>query len=295
MGRFLTEKVSRSTDACAFPLETSRKYNRREPMPADLELLQGAWSVTSLELDGETVHSETLSEARIDIVGARFTGTGMGPIYEGTVRLDANVQPRQIDLHFDSGPEAGNVNHGIYELKGGFWKLCIATRGDARPAEFATSPGSGIALEILERAAKKPARKAKGAAAAISAAASEPLPTTEFEGEWRMMEAVMDGAPMDEATMLWVRRVNQGNVSTVYGGPQIILKVEFTYDAEQSPCAIDYVHLAGPNKGKQQRGVYSLRAGVLTVCMAAPGALRPRDFQTGKGDGRTFTVWKKVR
>lgn len=273
-----------------------REYNRGNLMPTDLELLQGVWRVVTLELDGESVNSEMLSEARIEIEGSRFTNTGMGAIYEGTLKLNSKTKPRRIDLHFTSGPEAGNVNHGIYELKSGVWRLCIATRGDARPAAFATSHGSGIALETLQRAAKKPAAKAKAAAAAAST--GEPpstAATTEFEGEWRMVEGIMNGVRMDDATVQWVRRENRGNVSTVYAGPQTMLKVEFTHDASQAPGAIDYVNLAGPNKGKRQHGIYSLKGGVWTLSMAAPGAARPVDFETTKGDGRTFTVWKKAR
>jgi uncharacterized protein (TIGR03067 family) len=265
-------------------------------MPTDLELLQGAWSVVALEIDGEAASGEMLSGARIEIEGSRFTSAGMGTIYEGTVKVNSMTKPRRIDLHFDSGPEAGNVNHGIYELKGGLWKLCIATRGDARPAEFATSAGSGIALETLRRAAKKPVRTAKAAAvAAASVSVPVPAPATEIEGEWRMIEGIMNGVRMDDGAVQWVRRENRGNVSTVYAGPQTMLKVEFTYDPSQSPGAIDYVNLAGPNKGKRQHGIYSLKRDVFTVCMAAPGAARPADFQTAKGDGRTFTVWKRAR
>lgn len=262
-------------------------------MASDLDLLQGAWLVESLELDGNSVDGGTLSEARIEIEGSRFTSTGMGAVYAGSVKLDEAAKPRRIDLHFDSGPEAGNVNRGIYELKGGVWKLCLATRGDARPAAFATAPGSSIALEILRRA-EKPKAARKAMAAAATAAGSGPAHTTELEGEWQMIEAIMNGARLDEASVQWVRRVNRGNVTTVSAGPQTMLKAEFTHDASQSPGTIDYLNLAGANKGKRQQGIYSLKNGVLSISMAAPGAARPEDFQTAKGDGRTYTVWKRI-
>ncbi len=56
----------------------------------------------------------------------------MGSIYAGTIKLDAAAKPRRIDITFDVGPEAGNINRGIYELKAGVWKLCVATRGATR-------------------------------------------------------------------------------------------------------------------------------------------------------------------
>jgi uncharacterized protein (TIGR03067 family) len=83
--------------------------------------------------------------------GKRFTSTGMGTEYEGTLELDASTNPRQLNMRFDAGPEKGNVNLCIYEIAGNDWKLCVATRGPVRPASFDTRPGSGIAVEVLQR------------------------------------------------------------------------------------------------------------------------------------------------
>lgn len=264
-------------------------------MANDLELLQGSWAVDSLELDGQSVSGDTIAEARIQIEGNRFTNSGMGAVYAGTVKLDGRAKPRRIDLRFDSGPEAGNVNRGIYEIQKGGWKLCLATHGGPRPSEFATPPGSGIALETLKRAKARAAKpKAKAAAASAGGAAAERQFATELEGEWRMVSGVMNGAEMDQASVQWVRRVNQGNVSTVYAGPQTMLKVEFNYDRWASPKTIDYVNLVGSNKGKKQLGIYELENGRLKICVSAPGVeTRPTEFESVRGDGRTYTVWQK--
>ena len=93
-------------------------------MPKDIDLLQGTWTVTALEVDGQTTPDAMLGEARIEIEGDRFTTIGMGADYAGTVALKATANPPQIDMKFDSGPEAGNVNRGIYQLKGSEWKIC---------------------------------------------------------------------------------------------------------------------------------------------------------------------------
>jgi uncharacterized protein (TIGR03067 family) len=237
-----------------------------------------------------------VSEARIVIEGERFTSTGMGAIYAGTLKLDAAAKPRRIDMTFDVGPEAGNINRGIYELKAGAWKLCVATRGEARPAGFATEHGSGFALETLRRATGK-AAKLKAKAVAASPMASSPSttdePATEFDGEWRMVAGVMNGVAVEESLLQWVKRVNRGNTSTVLAGPQTMLKVEFTTDVSQSPHAMDYLNLAGANKGKKQLGIYAFEGDLLKICVAAPGDGRPGEFQSARGDARTFTVWKK--
>lgn len=120
-------------------------------MRQDLDLLQGSWTVIALEVDGQEMPAAMLANARILIEGGRFNSTGMGAVYRGTLELDASTSPRRIDMTFDAGPEKGNTNPGIYELDADTWKICIATRGAVRPSSFASSPGSGFALETLMR------------------------------------------------------------------------------------------------------------------------------------------------
>ena len=88
----------------------------------DLDRLQGAWSVTSLEMDGHAVPSP--GGACIVIEGSRFQSLGMGAEYEGEVELNSRKRPKQFDLVFTAGPEKGNRSPGIYELQGDDWKLC---------------------------------------------------------------------------------------------------------------------------------------------------------------------------
>jgi uncharacterized protein (TIGR03067 family) len=200
-------------------------------------------------------------------------------------------------LLFTAGPEKGNRNLGIYELKGHTWKICLATRGPNRPNTFATKPGDGVALEILARASatKKsaPAKSvsAKKISAGISAATG---PATELEGEWQMLTAVMNGQPLEKKFAVFGKRITKGNETTVYTGPQMLMKVTFTLDRSKSPNAIDYEVVQGQNAGKSQLGIFDLRGLNLKLCFAAPGQPRPADFSSAPGDSRTFTTWKKM-
>jgi len=254
-------------------------------MEQDLDRLQGTWTVAALEMDGQTVGP--IGDARIVIEGSRFTSTGMGEEYAGTISLDSSASPARIDMKFDSGPENGNTNLGIYQLDGDSWKICLATRGTKRPTEFASPPDSGIAVETLVRGKAAPkARKAK-----VEAPSG---PAMVFEGEWQMVSGVMNGVAMDASTVAWVKRVTRGNQTSVIAGPQTMLKVEFTFDPSTLPASIDYLNLHGPSKGKRQQGIYRLEGDVLTVCTAAPGGARPHEFSSAKGDGRSLTVWKRA-
>jgi uncharacterized protein (TIGR03067 family) len=253
-------------------------------MKSDIDRLQGTWNVAALEVDGQSVSAPGAS---IVIEGSRFASLGMGAVYEGTLQLDNSAKPARIDMRFDKGPEAGNANLGIYQFTGDSWKLCVATRGTVRPVAFTSTPGSGIAVEKLVRAKAAPkARKAEAPAPSG--------PATEFEGEWQMLSGVMDGKAMEAAAVQWVKRVTRGNQTTVVAGPQTMLKVEFTFDPTASPPSIDYLNLHGPSKGKRQQGIYRFEGGVLTVCTAAPGGDRPREFSSAPGEGRTLTVWKRT-
>ena len=116
-----------------------------------LAQLQGTWRVVSLEVDGAPIPSAAFSQARIVVDGDSFVSRGMGADYAGEVRVDDAPAPAKFTLTFKTGPEAGNTNHGIYEVNGDRWRMCLQMTGAAAPQAFATTPGSGCALQTLER------------------------------------------------------------------------------------------------------------------------------------------------
>ena len=257
-------------------------------MNDDLEKLQGAWAVRSLEVEGQPMPESMIDGAQIVIKGKRFTSTGMGATYKGSLEINPSTKPPQLDLKFDAGPEKGNTNLGIYKFEGKNWKLCLATRGDIRPSKFASTPGSGFALEVLARGhVVRAAKKQKTTPAKSNG------PATEFEGDWQMVSGVMDGVAMKPSDVQWVRRVTSGNETRVTAGPQVMLRATFTHDPSESPKTIDYVITLAANKGKTQLGIYEFEGDLLRICMGAPGQARATSFESKKGDKRTFTVWKR--
>jgi uncharacterized protein (TIGR03067 family) len=264
-------------------------------MRDDLDLIQGTWAVAELQMEGQTISGGMLANARVEITGNRFSSLGMGTVYEGTVILDDSANPHHLNMKFDAGPEKGNTNLGIYELNGDTWKICLSTRGEVRPTEFSAPAGSGFVFELLNRseAASSKKDKAPSPIAAVARAREGASLVTDFEGEWQMVSAVMDGAPMESSAVEWVKRITRGNQTTVYAGPQVMMKMEFTTDTSKAPKTIDYVNTAGMNKGKSQQGIYEFEGELLKICVAAPGKPRPTQFQSDRGDVRTLTVWKR--
>jgi uncharacterized protein (TIGR03067 family) len=277
-------------------------------MTTDLDKLQGTWRVTSLETDGEKSEAAAFDAARIEITGNRFVSVGMGATYEGTIELHArraSGKPKAFDLLFTSGPPEGERNPGIYELDGDRWTICLSTRGGKRPRSLATKPGTGCALEVLERddgkrSAKRQKSASKGAPASSTMRSAPAIvvtgtgPATELEGDWQMLSGVFNGKPLDQSMVAWCTRVTRGDVTAVIAGPQTMLKARFTLDPSRRPATIDYVNLEGPNRGKSQKGIYELENGTLKVCMAVPGGPRPTAFDSTKGDGRSLTTWRRA-
>jgi uncharacterized protein (TIGR03067 family) len=250
----------------------------------DLKKLQGTWTVVALEVDGSTMPS---AGSKIVLEGERFTTIAMGDDYGGAVLLDPRKSPRTFDLLFDSGPHKGMKSLGIYELDGDTWRICLAFAGiNTRPKEFATKPGSGFALETLQRGD-------------VSVAAGEPEagagPPTELEGEWTMVAGSFDGHPMDARLVKQGRRIAKGDRLTVLFGAQVYLKARVTLDPSKSPGHIDYAVTSGAAAGSTQLGVYQLDAKKLTICMAPAGKPRPASLSGSPGGGLTLTVWEPAK
>jgi uncharacterized protein (TIGR03067 family) len=262
-------------------------------MRDDLDCLQGSWRVMALKVEGQAMPAEMLARAAIVIKGKRFTSSGMGAVYKGTLELDTTASPRRLDMKFDAGPERGAVNRGIYQLRGDTWKICLSTCGGGRPSDFRSTAGSGFACETLTRG-EVPAAVKVTARVSKTPAAPRRGTATSFEGEWRMVSGVMDGQPMDKSMVKWLKRVTEGNQTTVYAGPQVMMKFELTTDESKSPRAIDYFHTGGSSKGKSQQGIYEFEGDLLKIFVSAPGCARPMQFRTTPGDDGTLTLWKRA-
>ena len=248
-------------------------------MAGDLDRLQGTWSIVSLEMDGQKMSG---GGGQIVVRGDRFTTIAMGGAYEGTVVVRETGSPKTFDLHFEEGPEKGNTSLGIYELAGDTWKICLTTRGNQRPKEFAAPPGTGIALEILQRGTTAEVPVAGAApAAAVGHTAGE------IDGEWIPLSVVIDGKPLEKGLLKYGKRTATASEVTVKFGPQVMVQAHYSVDRSRTPMTMDYL-LAG---GRKQYGIWSLAGNQLTTCFGAPGQERPTEFASLPGDGRTLTVW----
>jgi uncharacterized protein (TIGR03067 family) len=271
-----------------------------------LRALEGEWRFDSLEVDGRAMPASMLSASRLLIDGDRFRMESAEGNFEGIFTLNVEADPREIDIEFVEGPEAGNWSYGIFRLEGDDLRLCLGVVGAERPKRFATTPGSGHALERLRRSSSARPPDVKGGRRTPVVATEEPpsaadergfelnmTPLLErLQGEWMPLALVTDGSPLAESTFPFGLRTIAGNETKVVFGGQVMLHARMRLDQSQSPIAIDYLNVGRGGK-HVTHGIIELRGDTVRFCMASPGASRPTDFSCERGSGRTFSEWKR--
>jgi uncharacterized protein (TIGR03067 family) len=200
-------------------------------------------------------------------------------------------------MTFNKGPEKGNTALGIYKLDGDTWTICLTVTAKERPTRFATKKGSGLALEELTRG--EPAQMAEAAPAPRTAKAKlteeQKKELDRFAGEWAMVSGSIGGEAMPEAMLKMMKREVKGDELTVTMNSQVYFKATIKLDPSQTPRAIDYTMTEGVTKGKTQLGIYEWEDGTLRFSFASPGKDRPSDFTSKADDGRTVSLWKRVK
>jgi uncharacterized protein (TIGR03067 family) len=118
-------------------------------MDTDLADLQGTWQAVRVEVAAGPLTAEAALRLRYVFAGDRVTlledGKSSGT---GTFTVQAQANPKAIDVAMTEGPASGQRAYGIYRVAGDRLELCI---GPQRPAGFRAT-GSAALVE-LERVA----------------------------------------------------------------------------------------------------------------------------------------------
>lgn len=125
------------------------KFGPQGGVDEELAKFQGRWQFVSMEADGQKKAEDHFSKYTVV-----FTN-GYWNVYEGTrtvaetpFQVDATTKPKIIDLF----PSDGRILQGIYKLEGDRLTMCDRdTEKGERPAEYATTPDSGLVLVVLRR------------------------------------------------------------------------------------------------------------------------------------------------
>ncbi len=118
-----------------------------------------------------------------------------------------------------------------------------------------------------------------------------------LQGTWQAVaiEANGEKSPADQVKELKI--VVEGDEIFAVKSGAADPKNKFRVDASKRPKAIDVIPPSGPSKGKIHAGIYSLKKGVLTLCLNIFGqnpAQRPTAFKTQAGDGMGLVTLERV-
>ncbi len=136
------------------PAQASEK-----PKQADLEKLQGEWTMVGGEAEGKPVPEQNIQQVagRYVITGNSFllTSSRKDEGDGGTFTLDESKTPKTIDFHLTRGRYKGKTQLAIYSLTGDELKLCIARPDIPRPSAFATKRGDDSVVIFVFKRAKR--------------------------------------------------------------------------------------------------------------------------------------------
>jgi uncharacterized protein (TIGR03067 family) len=118
---------------------------------AKAENFDGTWSLVSAEMAGQKMPDEFLKSIKLVIKGDTYTVTAGEGVDKGTIKADASVKPKTLDITSTEGPNKGKTILAIYELDGDNMRVCYDISGKARPTEFKSPAGSQNFLVTYKR------------------------------------------------------------------------------------------------------------------------------------------------
>ncbi len=129
----------------------------------DLDMLQGTWTLTAMEMNGEAAPKDlmekltvTFNGDRMQIDGPMAAAAGEVPVKPAfAVKLNPSETPKTLDAIALNGKFQGKNLLGIYHLDGDQLRICLPNRdAKARPKEFKAPAGSDLGVMTLARSSK---------------------------------------------------------------------------------------------------------------------------------------------
>ena len=121
----------------------------------ELDKLQGNWTATTIEYNGEKVLGGGVKELTVVVEGDKLTVKGedeeVKKYGKATLTIDPSTTPKILDVSITSGDEKGTKFEAIYEVDKDEWKLCLKPFGKERPAKFESKDGDVLIVFKREK------------------------------------------------------------------------------------------------------------------------------------------------
>jgi len=114
--------------------------------------LDGTWLPEKAELAGKPWPEEIRKITKLKIDGENYLVTVGDSPDKGTLKINADANPKQIDVTGVEGPNKGRTFLAIYEQPDGdTLRICYDLSGQGRPTEFKTAAGTKLFLVTYKR------------------------------------------------------------------------------------------------------------------------------------------------
>jgi uncharacterized protein (TIGR03067 family) len=122
----------------------------------DLDKLQGTWTASSVEYNGDKVLGD--KEFKVVIEGDKLTvkseAAEVSKYGTATLKIDPTTTPKIMDVSIIKGDEKGTTFEAIYDVDKDEWKVCLKPFGKERPGKFESKGDSGDVLIVFKREKK---------------------------------------------------------------------------------------------------------------------------------------------
>jgi uncharacterized protein (TIGR03067 family) len=115
-----------------------------------------------------------------------------------------------------------------------------------------------------------------------------------LQGDWIIVSAEIDGAPVAAEDLKEFRRTVKGDEIAWRMGSDHLLRTRFKIDPARSPKHWDVTFLDGDEQGQTCLGIYELKDNQLKICVGGPNGERPLEFATKPDSDGIFLVLRRA-
>ena len=118
----------------------------------------------------------------------------------------------------------------------------------------------------------------------------------ELTGDWRAVSSILSGkkASDDDTIQTKLSFDALGKASVSRAGKEAAAATT-KVDSSEDLLTIDLTWSKGQTERQTSLGIYKIEDTRLTICLAAPGDARPKEFSSELGSGRRLTTYCRVK